>query len=108
MIKCRYVNPAGIIAGYWTGNWRVFLLLTAMAFVFVRKIGKIQSGIKAAGELTQIELNAAQKECDIRLRNLNAEAANAFTRKLVTNLKAIKKDVPRERGSEGNAKLKSK
>ncbi len=81
-----------VVASYYTGSWKLFILLSLLGYLFVSQTSRIRRSMRAGAALAQAELQAAQRECERRLREQKAKAAKEFTKKLVHNLKAMKKE----------------
>ena len=86
------MNPLAVVVGLLTPSFKMFLLLTLISYFFVLKMSQIFSGAKAIDSLAQAEIGAAQRECNARLRDTHVKAAEEFTKRIVTNIKAMKKD----------------
>ena len=92
LLNNRYMNPIPIIIGYWTNSFKLFLIITVIAYLLLSRSIAIQKGMIEIEKLKQMEFNYVQRICQERSREQKTRAAQDFTNRLVSDFKMIKKN----------------
>jgi len=86
------MNPLAICSGYYSGSIKIAIFMEILGFLIIYQLIKQRKAIKSGMILSQNEMDAMMKEGEQKLRAMKANAGKEFANKLVTNLKAMKKE----------------